>query len=309
MKFPGKEIASLIQKLIKKEVEKMKSKQKIKLVTFLIGKSEESLSFVKIKSQVAKKLNIDFELIHQKKTPFFEKFMRQIKEKSIDDKSTGIIIQQPLPSQLSTNSIYNYIDIEKEIEGHKNKSPFTPPIGLAVLTVLKYIYGKNTISRNLVVDIEKDRLFFKNVFRRKKIVLIGRGITGGEPIGKTLTNVKINYFAINSKTPSSEIYIREADVVITAVGKKVLYPEILKQGVVLINVGLRRENGKLKGDYDEKEIKDIASFYTTTPNGIGPIDSLYLYKNLLLAAKLQKIVKKYGKKAIRNYRSDRKWKN
>ena len=309
MKFPGKETASLIQKLIKKEVEKMKNKQKIKLVTFLIERSEESLSFVKIKAQVAKKLNIDFELIHLKKTPSFEIFMRQIKQKSIDDKSTGLIIQHPLPAQLSTNSIYNCIDIEKEIEGHKNKSPFIPPIGLAVLTALKYIYGKNTISRNLIVDIEKDKLFFKNVFRTKKIVLIGRGITGGEPIGKTLTGVKINYFAINSKTPSSEIYIKEADLIITAVGKKVLYPEILKPGVALINVGLRRENGKLKGDYDEKEIKDIASFYTSTPNGIGPIDTLYLYKNLLLAVKLQKIVKKYGKKAIRNYGSNRKWKN
>ncbi len=77
-------------------------------------------------------------------------------------------------------------------------------------------------------------------------------------------------------------------MIITAVGKKVLTPQMLKKGVILINVGLRRENNKLKGDYDEKEIKDIASFYTPTPGGVGPIDVVYLFKNLVDAAKLQK---------------------
>lgn len=63
---------------------------------------------------------------------------------------------------------------------------------------------------------------------------------------------------------------------------------MLKPGVVLINIGLRREGGKLKGDYDEKEVRDLAGFYTPTPGGIGPIDILYLYKNLIEAAKMQK---------------------
>ena len=63
---------------------------------------------------------------------------------------------------------------------------------------------------------------------------------------------------------------------------------MLKPGVILINVGLRKEQGKLKGDYEEKEIKEIASYYTPTPGGIGPIDVIYLYKNLVDAAKLQK---------------------
>ena len=117
---------------------------------------------------------------------------------------------------------------------------------------------------------------------------MGRGITGGLPIGKTLTKVKLNYIGINSVTPEPEAYIKEADIVITAVGKKILKPEHLKQGVVLLNVGLRREKGKLKGDYDEKEIRDIASLYSPTPGGIGPIDVLYLFYNLIQSATLQK---------------------
>ena len=63
---------------------------------------------------------------------------------------------------------------------------------------------------------------------------------------------------------------------------------MLKPGVILINAGLRKENGKLRGDYEEKEIKNIASYYTPTPGGVGPIDVTYLYRNLVDAAKLQK---------------------
>jgi len=93
---------------------------------------------------------------------------------------------------------------------------------------------------------------------------------------------------VGSTTPEPEVYIKEADVVITAVGKKIIDPGLLKPGVVLINVGLRRENGKLRGDYEESEIRDIASLYTPTPGGIGPIDVLYLFRNLIEAARIQK---------------------
>lgn len=285
MVISGKKLVNLMKKELIKEVKKLRHKPK--LVTFLIGQSSEQLSFVKIKKQQARKLGINFEFVHLRTVPTFERFMIRIKEKSSDLQTTGIIIQQPLPAQLSTASIYNYIPLEKEIEGHRHKSTFFPPIGLAVLTVLKYIFNKSQSGKELFVDIEKDQSFFKKVFHNKKIVLIGRGITGGQPIGQTLTNFKINYINIHSHTPQPEGYCKEADIIITAVGKKIINSEILKPGVILINVGLRREGKKLKGDYEEKEIKKIASFYTPTPGGVGPIDILYLYKNLVEAAKMQ----------------------
>ncbi len=282
MEINGKSIAEYIARLIKKK------NKNLRLVTFLIGDSSDQISFVKIKSQMAKKLGIDFKFIHSKNTPSFESFAHSIKEASQDPKTTGIIIQQPLPSQLSTDSVYDYISDNKEIEGHKRKTPFLPPIGLAVLTVFKYIFGKKKLTPELIVNIEKDRKFFKRVFRNKKVVLLGRGVTGGKPIGKTLTEAKINYISLNSQTPDPISYCRDADVIITAVGKKVLTPAALKPGAILINVGLRREHGHFWGDYDEKEIKNIASFYTPTPGGVGPIDVVYLYKNLIDAAKMQK---------------------
>lgn len=288
MEINGKRIADFIGSLLKKELKSKKRKHTPKLVAFLIGDSPDQRSFVKIKSQMAKSLGIQFECINFKSTPSFESFVHRIKEISADPATTAVIIQQPLPAQLSTDSLFDYISTEKEIEGHKRKTTYLPSIGFAVLTVFKYIFGDQKLGKHLLIDLNKDRKFFKKAFRNKKVVLIGRGITGGKPIGKTLSEAKINYIGINSTTPEPESYLKEADIVITAVGKKVIKPEHLKPGVILINVGLRRENGQLKGDYDDKEIKDIAGYYTPTPGGVGPIDVIYLYKNLFEAYKLQR---------------------
>lgn len=283
----GRKIADYLQKVLKKEVSHLK-KRKPKLLVFLAKEEASQLSFVKIKSQLARKIGINFEFINFKSTPSFQKFASAIKEKSHDKDTTGTIIQQPLPQELSTDSIYNYIPDLREIEGVKKKSPFFPPLGLAVLTVIKYIYGKQKLTPDLFVDMKRDRNFFKKLFKNKRVVLVGRGVTGGRPIGRVLTEAKINYIGLNSQTPNPESYYKTADLIITATGRKVIEPSMLKQGVVLINVGVRKEKGKLKGDYDEDEIKNIASAYTPTPGGTGPIDVIYLYRNLIDSAKMQK---------------------
>ena len=286
MEIPGKAIASFLERRLKKEIKK--SRKKLRLTTFLIGESKDQLSFVKIKAKTAKSLGVEFDLVHMKSVPSFEDFMHRLKDKATDKKTTGIIIQQPLPAQLSTASLYDYLPNEKEIEGHKKKTPFLPPIGLAMLTLFKYVYMGQKINDKLFVNLKKDRLIIKNVFKNKRVVLFGRGLTGGEPIGKTLSHMKINYIGINSQTPDPHIYCQEADVIITAVGKKIITLNMVKPGAVLINVGIRHEKTKVKGDYEEKEIKSLASFYSPTPGGIGPLDVLYLYKNLLDAARLQR---------------------
>lgn len=286
MLIDGKKIAGYLLAILKKERKKIK--KPVGLTVFLIGSSPEQLSFVKIKSNMAKALKVNFKLIHLTKTPNFIDFANLLK-KEVDDKNvTGIIIQQPLPAQLSTDSIYDYIPRTKEIEGHRKKSEFIFPLGLAVMTIIKYVYDGKKKNDSLFVDLKRDRLLFKKILKGKKIIVVGRGITGGKPIGKTLGDLNINYINTNSLTINPESYYITADLIITAVGKKVIEPAMLKPGVILINAGVRKENGKLKGDYEEKEIKNIASFYTPTPGGSGPIDVVYLYKNLIDAAKMQK---------------------
>lgn len=288
MIIPCKKIAQELERELKKEVIALKKKKKsIKLVVFLIGTSPQQLSFIKIKEHIAHRLGIKFEFIHLKATPPFEKFARLIKETSHDPQTTGIIIQQPLPSQLSTDSIYDFIDIKKEIEGHRRKTEFYSPLGLAVLTLFKHLYVTPKIDKKLFVDMKKDLNSLKKALKHKKIVIIGRGITGGKPVGKVLTDAKINFVSTNASTINPSEYYHEADIILTAVGKKIITPEMIKNGSVLINIGMRKEGSILKGDYEEKEIKNIASFYTPTPGGIGPLDVLYLFKNLIDATHMQ----------------------
>ncbi len=281
MKVPCEEISNSLRTKLKKQVSILKKRGKIKLVTVLVGESKEQESFVKIKQTVAKLIGIDFEFKYFKEEPSFTTFISYLKEVSSAKETSGIIVQQPLPTRLQTDTIYNFIPPDKEIEGHHPKSKSLPPLGLAVLTALKYIYLDNKVSDKLFVNMDHDKNNFKNVLKNKKIVLVGRGMTAGLPIGKTLSTFKINYINISSSTFDPAQYYKDADVIITAVGKKIITPELLKPGVILLNVGVHHLSGKLLGDYDEKDIKSIASYYTTTPKGLGPIDVLYLYKNLL----------------------------
>ena len=288
MIIPVKKLVETLEAELKKEVAKLSKKRKLKVVVFLVGNTPQQLSFVRIKQQTAKRLGVLFELIQYETVPSFEPFMRKIKEMSQHPEVTGIIVQQPLPPQLVTESMYDFIALPKEIEGHRRKTEFFSPLGLAVLTILKFIYIHPKMDGGLFIDKKKDFESLRRVLKHKQVIVVGKGITGGRPIVKTFSEVKINFMGINSQTPNSHEYYKEADVIIPAVGKKILTAEMIKPGAVLVNVGVHTVEGKLKGDYDEKEVDPIAAYYTSTPGGVGPLDVLYLFKNLVDAAKMQK---------------------
>ncbi|HEX7542938.1 MAG TPA: tetrahydrofolate dehydrogenase/cyclohydrolase catalytic domain-containing protein, partial [Patescibacteria group bacterium] len=136
MFIDGKKIANNLLAILKKERKTIK--KRVGLSVFLIGNAVDQLSFVKIKSEMAKALKIDFKLTHLTKTPNFIDFANLLKKEVANKDVTGIIIQQPLPAQLSTDSIYDYIPLLKEIEGHRKKTEFIFPLGLAVMTIIKY---------------------------------------------------------------------------------------------------------------------------------------------------------------------------
>lgn len=288
MIIPCDQIATFLQDHIKQKANTIAKKEvQPTLATILVGNSSEQLSFVSIKEKVAHKLGIQFDHVHLKRSPSFQDFIEMLKKKATDPAIHGMIVQQPLPSRLASDTLYNFIPVEKEIESHKPKSPFIPPIGLAVLTVLKHAVGNIPIGKDLLIDPEKDPEVFSKILKNKTIVLAGRGMTGGIPIGKTLQRMKIGFLNVSSQTGEPERFYKEADIIITAAGKKIIRAKDLKPGVTLLNVGLRREKGELKGDYTEDEIASIADSHTITPGGIGPIDVLYLYYNLLQAVEIQ----------------------
>ncbi len=278
MEIPTKKIANSLLSFLKNKIKKNKTPT---LAIILIKPTPQQLYFINLQKKIAKKIGVKIKLCKLNEEIIFQKLLVYLKDINNDKKINGIVIPFPLPARLMTESLFHYIDVEKELEGHHPKSPFLPPVGLAVLTILKYIFIYKKINQKLFINLKEDLLSFKKIFHNKKVVLIGKGFNAGKPIGQALSKAKINFINIHSKTPNPESYYKEADVIISAVGKKVISPEILKPGTVLINVGLNFENGKIKGDYEIPEIKNIASFYTSITNGVDLLNTLYLFKNLI----------------------------
>ncbi len=126
---------------------------------------------------------------------------------------------------------------------------------------------------------------FLDWLRKQKIAVIGKGETAGRPIIDLLIEKKTKPEVIDSKTPNKEKILKEADIIITAVGKTILTSKQIKKGVILIGVGLySNENGKLRGDYDNSDVENVASFYSPTPGGVGPVNVACLIENLVKAA-------------------------
>ncbi len=292
MIIDGKTLANKILDYLKEEIESgvQQGAPKPRLVIFSVKPTPETESFMRNKKRAAEYIGADFELELYPQNPRFESFAKKISAMAHRSDVNGIIIQEPLPSSLTTVTIFDYIPIEKEIEGFKKKSPFDYPIGLAVLTAIKQAYGQGDMSHieNIMIDAARDIVFFKNVTKRKKVVLLGRGKTGGAPIGESLRKVKMGHINLNSQTKNiSTSFIQQADIIITAVGKEVITPDMIKPGAVLISVGMRKVNGIWRGDYDTKTIDSKALAYTPTPGGIGPLNVAYLMSNLVQAWKMQ----------------------
>lgn len=298
MIIPCKDIAQELEHDLRSRTAILRSNGSIpKLVTILVGSAPEQLSFVKIKGRLAQKLDIEFEFLHIPEIPAFEDFLTQLDAVARDDATTGIIVQHPLPPGYDHDRIYEHMSMAQDIEGHKPNSPFIFPLALSALTGLKYVLNQTDLGTTgtgstggggadgapggAIVHFQKDASFFAKHLNGKSVVIAGRGATGGGPIAEALDKIGASYTMTHSQTKNPDDIYREADVIIAATGKHIITSKNTKEGVVLLNVGLRKKDGKLRGDYEEEDIDEKASWYNKTPGGLGPIDVLYLYSNLL----------------------------
>lgn len=309
MLISGKKLSMRVIEKIKKKLEKLSAHKitpKIAIVT--AGPDTSWKVYVRRKIKLAEELNIQKVLINLTKQNE-DKIVDVVRQLNDDKTIHGIIVQRPLPSNININAVINSINPEKDIDGFREDSMFIAPIWLAVEHILKEIYKTENNKHNLrhaefssasrqssvynhriLNQVQDDKRVngFKEWFSTKKIVVIGKGETGGQPIIDNLRKLNIQPMVIDSKTQNKEKIINNTDIIISAVGSNgVVEAENLKIGVVLIGIGLHRgEDGKLHGDYDEEKVRNIASYYTPTPGGVGPLNLSFLFKNLVEAAKI-----------------------
>lgn len=265
MKIDGKQISSEILENLKPQVSELISNGTTPtLAIILIGDNEASKSYIKQKQLKAQEIGVKIELYHLESSSH-EELIDLIDKLNTDSKIHGIIVQRPLPENFDREAISHAVSTEKDVDGFNPNSNFDAPVALAVIEILKSIG---------LADLTN-----------KKIVVLGKGETAGGPIISLLDKMEINPTVISSSTPNPDELIKEANIIISAVGREnIIKPELLNSNQILIGVGLYPKDGKLKGDYEEVNVENKVKFYTPTLGGVGPVNVACLMKNLIRAA-------------------------
>lgn len=274
-KVDGRALARKIYSTEEKNIEDLKKREIVPhLLVILIGNDPGSKAYIRQKMKRGEELGVRVTLkrfpIHTSQKTVLTFIAASNKDRNIH----GIIIQRPLPNQFEIDTINKAVLPEKDVDGFHPDSAYEPPLALAVMRILEEIQEKET------------KKSFKEWLTSQNIVFIGRGEAGGRPVISHTEKLGVKHSVIHSKTENPEEIMRNADIIISAVGKeRIIQKDFLKKGVILIGIGLHKnDEGKLSGDYNQEEIKEVASYYTPTPGGVGPVNVAMLLQNLVDSA-------------------------
>lgn len=281
MRIDGKAIAEGILENLAKETEMLIGEGIMPtLAVILIGDNPASLAYIKQKQKAAERIGAHIIFDHQPTSLTSGGLFNLIHNYNTEPEVHGLIIQRPIPSEVGrVADVLNKVAPQKDVDGFLPGSSFDVPVAAAVGEILKNAHA------TLVAEHKTTERNFAAWLRAQKIAVIGRGETAGAPIARYLEKQHCTTSIIHSKTPDPKRIMRQADVIISCVGKERVVPkEAVKPDAVLISVGIWRDAaGKLRGDYEEEEIADIASLYTPTPGGVGPVNVACLMQNLIKA--------------------------
>ncbi len=278
IKIDGKEIAQYVKDRVKKAVKELEA-QNIRpcLATVLVGDNPASATYVRNKHKACEEVGIVTK-DHKLSSNITQTELNEIIDNLNKDKSIhGILVQLPLPDQLNEFATTSRISPLKDVDG-------LTPYNVGLLAMKKAALVACTPSGIMeMFDYHNINLQGKNV------VLINRSNLVGKPLYHLLLERNATVLTCHSKTKNLEELCRLADIIITAVGdrnKFTLTPDMIKEGAVVIDVGISRNEEKLVGDTDYDQIIQKASFATPVPGGVGPMTVAMLLKNTITAASL-----------------------
>jgi len=272
MIIDGKKEAEILREEIKKEIISIKNKtNKIPgLAVILIGDFAPSQIYVKNKEKISKEVGINSNVIKYSKDVSEEEILKKIKELNNDKNVSGILVQLPLPDQISKKKIINLIDPLKDVDG------FSP------VNVGNLASGYNAIvpctplgCLLLIKKVEKN-------LSGKHAVIIGRSNLNGKPIAQLLLKENCTVTITHSKTRNLKEECLKADILIAAVGvANLVKKDWVKNGSIIIDVGINKQGDKIVGDVSFEEVKDKVKAITPVPGGVGPMTIACLLKNTL----------------------------
>ncbi|MEC2158394.1 bifunctional methylenetetrahydrofolate dehydrogenase/methenyltetrahydrofolate cyclohydrolase FolD [Virgibacillus halodenitrificans] len=272
----GRDLAQEIKDEMKVEVEELNRKGIYpKLTVVLVGDDPASKSYVKGKKKASAETGIESELIELPVSTTETELLSLLNGLNNDNSIHGILVQLPLPDHINEQKVIETISPKKDVDGFHpinighmmtGNDTFLPCTPHGIIAMLK--------SRNLQIE-------------SKHAVVIGRSNIVGKPVGQLLLNENATVTYCHSKTKNLQHYTKQADILIVAVGRpNVINQTHLKEGAIVIDVGVNRlEDGTLTGDVDFDSAKEIASYITPVPRGVGPMTITMLLKNTIKAAK------------------------
>lgn len=270
----GKKLAKEIREKLKLKSNELKEKGiNPKLAVIMVGDDKASQVYVKNKSKVCDEIGIEFEEFILDKNIQQEELIELIKKLNSDNNIHGILLQSPIPAHLDINEAFKTINPEKDVDG------FNP------VNVGKLCLNQDTFVSCTPYGIMKMFEAYNIDLTGKNVTIIGRSNIVGKPLIQCCLNKNATVTVCHSKTKDLKEHTKNADVVISAIGKsKFVTEDMIKSGAVVIDVGTNRgEDGKLTGDVDFENVSKKTSYITPVPGGVGPMTIAMLMNNVIKA--------------------------
>ena len=276
MIIDGKKQAEIIRNEIKKEISDLKKKsgKTPSLTVILIGDYAPSLIYVKNKEKSAREVGINSEIIRYSKNVSEKDILKKIEELNKNDEISGILVQLPLPGQISKEKIINAINPSKDVDGFN-------PINVGNLSSgYDSIVPCTPLGCLLLIKKIESNLAGKHA------VIIGRSNLNGKPMAQLLLKENCTVTIVHSKTNDLQNECLKADILVAAVGvPNLIKKDWVKKNAIVIDVGINKVGEKIVGDVNFDELKDNVKAITPVPGGVGPMTIACLLKNTLTCFK------------------------
>ena len=271
----GRQIAAEIYENIRSKI--VSFEQKPRLAIILAGNDDASLIYVRNKQKAADNIGIQTDLYHLTESVTEQEIMNLIDKLNANPQINGIIVQLPLPQHLNTNAVINRILPMKDVDGFH---PYNT--GMLQNNETPYFIAATPLGIMKLIQRVTPQLSGKNV------VIIGASLIVGRPLATLMLNQECTVTITHIHTRNIKELTQKADILVAACGvAKMVKKDWIKDGAILIDVGINRENGHICGDIDFNDVKDKAVAITPVPGGVGPMTVAMLLQNTVDAYLLQ----------------------
>lgn len=287
----GKKLAAEIKEELKIEIARLKENGIVPgLAVILVGDDSASRIYVNNKKKACEEMEINSHVFEMPGNTTEEELLKLIQKLNADEKIHGILVQLPLPKHINEGKIIEVIDPKKDVDCfhpyNVGRMSIGPPRLAEKIACRREAGIGNLIPctpAGILEIIKRNGIDISG----KECVVVGASNIVGKPMAMMFLGENGTVTIAHQKTKNLEEITKRADILVTAVGKaRLITKNMVKKGVVIADVGMNRlSNGKLVGDVDFENVKEIARAITPVPGGVGPMTVAMLMRNTVEAAK------------------------